>query len=80
MQVVDQRTAFDDDPDGFSTAMDDNQALQQRVVEAQQQRLEQVVIDEDLRLRISSVCGELWIGWPAWRHRHQPGSPRPCGF
>ena len=57
--VVDQRTAFDSDPDGFSTAMDDNQkALQQRVVEAQQ-RLEQVVIDEDLRLRISSVCGEL---------------------
>jgi magnesium chelatase subunit I len=59
VQVVDQRTAFDSDPDGFSTAMDDNQkALQQRVVEAQQ-RLEQVVIDEDLRLRISSVCGEL---------------------
>ena len=28
------------------------------MVEAQQ-RLEQVVIDEDLRLRISSVCGEL---------------------
>ena len=59
VQVVDQRTAFDSDPDGFSTAMEENQkALQQRVVEAQQ-RLEQVVIDEDLRLRISSVCGEL---------------------
>ena len=59
VQVVDQRTAFDSDPDRFSTAMEENQkALQQRVVEAQQ-RLEQVVIDEDLRLRISSVCGEL---------------------
>ena len=59
VQVVDQRTAFDSDPDGFSTAVEGNQnALQQRVVEAQQ-RLDQVTIDEDLRLRISAVCGEL---------------------
>ena len=59
VQVVDQRTAFDSDPDGFSTAVEGNQnALQQRVVEAQQ-RLGQVTIDEDLRLRISAVCGEL---------------------
>ena len=47
------------DRDRFSAALEESQrALQQRVVEAQQ-RLEQVVIDEDLRLRISSVCGEL---------------------
>ena len=59
VQVVDQRTSFDSDPDGFSTAVEGNQnALQQRVVEAQQ-RLGQVTIDEDLRLRISAVCGEL---------------------
>ena len=59
VQGVDQRTAFDSDPDGFSTAVEGNQnALQQRVVEAQQ-RLGQVTIDEDLRLRISAVCGEL---------------------
>ena len=59
VQVVDQRTAFDSDPDGFSGAVEGNQdALQQRVVEAQQ-RLNQVTIDEDLRLRISAVCGEL---------------------
>ena len=59
VQVVDQRTAFDSDPDGFSTAVEANQdALQQRVVDAQQ-RLEQVSIDDDLRLRISAVCGEL---------------------
>ena len=59
VQVVDQRTAFDSDPDGFSTAVEANQdALQQRVVEAQQ-RLGQVSIDDDLRLRISAVCGEL---------------------
>ena len=59
VQVVDQRTAFDTDPDGFSNAMEEGQqALQQRVVEAQQ-RLDQVEIDDDLRLRISAVCGEL---------------------
>ena len=40
VQVVDQRTAFDSDPDRFSTAMEENQkALQQRVVEAQQRRV-----------------------------------------
>lgn len=59
VQVVDQRTAFDSDPDGFSTAVEANQnALQQRVVDAQK-RLDQVTIDDDLRLRISAVCGEL---------------------
>jgi len=59
VQVVDQRTAFDTDPDGFSSAVEEGQqALQQRVVEAQQ-RLDQVEIDDDLRLRISAVCGEL---------------------
>ena len=62
VQVVDQRTAFDSDPDSFCTAVEANQnALQQRVVDAQQ-RLDQVSIDDDLRLRISAVCGELaWM-------------------
>jgi len=59
VQVVDQRTAFDSDPDAFSGAVENNQnELQQRVVEAQK-RLGEVSIDEDLRLSISSVCGEL---------------------
>lgn len=59
VQVVDQRTAFDGDPDGFNTAVEANQnALQQRVVEAQK-LLDQVSIDDDLRLQISAVCGEL---------------------
>ncbi|MEC9452055.1 MAG: magnesium chelatase ATPase subunit I, partial [Cyanobacteriota bacterium] len=59
VQVVDQRTAFDSDPDTFATSVQANQdALQQRVIEAQQ-RLEQVSLDNDLRLRISAVCGEL---------------------
>jgi magnesium chelatase subunit I len=59
VQVVDQRSAFDDDPEGFCNQVQTIQeGLQARVVEAQQ-RLSQVQIDEDLRLRISAVCGEL---------------------
>ena len=59
VQVVDQRTAFDTDPDTFTASVESGQkALQDRVVEAQQ-RLDQVEIDDDLRLRISAVCGEL---------------------
>ena len=59
VQVVDQRTAFDDDPDGFNNAVQATQdALQERVVVAQK-LLSQVQIDDDLRLRISGICGEL---------------------
>jgi magnesium chelatase subunit I len=57
--VVDQRTAFDADPVAFLQASAPAQeALRARVVAAQE-RLPAVTIDDDLRLRISSVCGEL---------------------
>ena len=59
VQVVDQRTAFDNDPESFSDSVQEKQeSLQQKVVDAQR-ILNEVVIDEDLRLRISAVCGEL---------------------
>ncbi len=59
VQVVDQRTAFDNNPDAFSDSVQGNQdSLQQKVVAAQN-LLNEVSIDEDLRLRISAVCGEL---------------------
>ncbi len=59
VQVVDQRTAFDDNPDAFSDSVQGKQeTLQQKVVDAQN-LLNEVSIDEDLRLRISAVCGEL---------------------
>ncbi len=59
VQVVDQRTAFDNDPESFSNSVQDDQdSLQQKVVDAQN-LLNEVSIDEDLRLRISAVCGEL---------------------
>ena len=59
VQVVDQRTAFDNDPESFSDSVQANQeSLQQKVVDAQN-LLNEVFIDQDLRLRISAVCGEL---------------------
>ena len=59
VQVVDQRTAFDNDPESFSNSVQENQdSLQKKVVDAQN-LLSEVSIDEDLRLRISAVCGEL---------------------
>ncbi|WP_269606310.1 magnesium chelatase ATPase subunit I [Prochlorococcus marinus] len=59
VQVVDQRTAFDNDPESFTNSVQENQdSLQQKVVDAQN-LLNEVSIDEDLRLRISAVCGEL---------------------
>ncbi len=59
VQVVDQRTAFDNDPESFSDSVQAKQeSLQQKVVDAQN-ILNEVFIDEDLRLRISAVCGEL---------------------
>ena len=59
VQVVDQRTAFDNNPDAFADSVQENQdSLQQKVVDAQN-LLNEVNIDEDLRLKISAVCGEL---------------------
>ena len=59
VQVVDQRTAFDNNPEAFNDSVQGNQdSLQQKVVEAQK-LLNEVTIDEDLRLKISAVCGEL---------------------
>ncbi len=59
VQVVDQRTAFDNNPEAFSDSVQANQdSLQQKVIDAQN-LLNEVAIDDDLRLRISAVCGEL---------------------
>ncbi len=59
VQVVDQRTAFDNDPDSFVTGIQEKQDVLQKKVIAAQQILQEVKLDEDLRLRISAVCGEL---------------------
>ncbi len=59
VQVVEQRTAFDNDPDNFSNSIQNKQdELQEKVVQAQN-ILSEVNIDQELRLRISAICGEL---------------------
>jgi magnesium chelatase subunit I len=59
VQIVEERTGFDQDPQAFLTAHQCAQvALQEKIVAAQQ-RLDQVNIDHDLRVNISQVCSEL---------------------
>ncbi len=59
VKVVDQRTSFDNDPEGFTNIMNEKQIeLREKVVLAQK-NLSKVKIDDDLRLNISAICGEL---------------------
>ena len=59
VRVVDQRTSFDNNPEEFSCSVQEQQnELQQKVVAAQE-KLKNVNIDEELRLNISAICGEL---------------------
>lgn len=59
VQIVEQRSTFDQDPqdflDNYQSQQDD---LQRKLVEAQE-RLKSVVIDYDFRVKISQVCSEL---------------------
>jgi len=59
VQIVEQRTEFDQEPQGFLEACQTEQdELQHRLVLAQE-RLKTVAIDHDLRVKISQVCSEL---------------------
>jgi magnesium chelatase subunit I len=59
VQIVSERSAFDEDPASFRAKFQERQtALTNRVVEAQQ-RLKRVVLDHDTRVKISQVCSEL---------------------
>ena len=59
VKVVDQRTSFDNDPEGFTNIMNEKQSELQGKVVAAQNNLSKVKIDDDLRLNISAICGEL---------------------
>jgi len=59
VKVVDQRTSFDNDPEGFTNIMNEKQIELQKKVIAAQENLSNVKIDDDLRLNISAICGEL---------------------
>lgn len=59
VQIVEQRTEFDQNPATFMEQYQSQQdELQQRLVGAQE-RLKSVKIDYDLRVNISQVCSEL---------------------
>ncbi len=59
VQIVEQRTEFDQDPMTFLVNYQAEQdAMQQRIVEAQE-RLKSVSLDYELRVKISQVCSEL---------------------
>lgn len=59
VQIVEQRTEFDQDPQAFlEKYIPQQEELQQRLIDAQT-RLKSVSIDYDLRIKISQVCAEL---------------------
>ncbi|MEM9948702.1 MAG: magnesium chelatase ATPase subunit I [Cyanobacteria bacterium P01_D01_bin.36] len=59
VQIVEQRTEFDQDPDGFSAnCKADQDALRDKIISAQN-RLKDVDLDPEFRIKISQVCSEL---------------------
>ncbi|MGB3200258.1 MAG: magnesium chelatase ATPase subunit I [Nodosilinea sp.] len=59
VQIVEQRSEFDQDPAAYLTKhQDEQEALQAKLAEAQK-RLASVTLDYDDRVRISEVCSEL---------------------
>ncbi|GBF89326.1 magnesium chelatase subunit of protochlorophyllide reductase, chloroplastic [Raphidocelis subcapitata] len=59
VQIVAERSTFDEDPATFRTKYEDRQlALTQKIVEARQ-RLKGVQIPYDFRVKISQICSEL---------------------
>ncbi len=59
VQIVEQRTEFDQDPQAFLERYQAQQnEMRQKLVDAQA-RLRQVAIDSDLRVKISQVCADL---------------------
>ncbi|MDJ0701660.1 MAG: magnesium chelatase ATPase subunit I [Leptolyngbyaceae cyanobacterium MO_188.B28] len=59
VQIVEQRAAFDQDPQAFIEQYQSKQLeLQQQLIEAQG-RLKSVTIEHEYRIKISQVCSEL---------------------
>lgn len=59
VQIVEQRTNFDQDPQKcIANCQKDQMMLKQKIAEAQL-LLSKITIDYDLRIKISQVCGEL---------------------
>ncbi|MBD2150295.1 magnesium chelatase ATPase subunit I [Pseudanabaena sp. FACHB-1277] len=61
LQIVENRTTFDNNPHAFLAAKAEEQAKKQSQIVKAQQILNEVNIDRDLRLKISTVCADLNI-------------------
>jgi magnesium chelatase subunit I len=59
VEIVEQRAAFDQNPQAFMEQYQPEQEAMQQKLVAAQQRLPQVELDYDLRVKISQVCSEL---------------------
>ena len=59
VQIVEQRTEFDQNPEEFAAKCKDEQdALQQKIIDAQK-RLDAVTLEREFQVKISKVCSEL---------------------
>lgn len=59
VKIVEQRASFDESPLEFRTNYDESQnSLRKRIVDARE-RLTQVQLEYDLRVKISQICSEL---------------------
>lgn len=59
VEIVEQRSRFDQDPEGFLAQYQPAQEALQRKLVAAQELLPKVTIDYELRVNISQVCAEL---------------------
>nr|YP_009314664.1 Mg chelatase subunit e [Neoizziella asiatica]SCW23119.1 Mg chelatase subunit e [Neoizziella asiatica] len=59
VKIVEQRSNFDQDPDGCITEYQDQQNTLKSNIAQARDILEDVVIDVSLRMKISQVCGQL---------------------
>nr|YP_010865341.1 Mg-protoporyphyrin IX chelatase [Campylaephora boydenii]WGT74069.1 Mg-protoporyphyrin IX chelatase [Campylaephora boydenii] len=59
VQIVEQRSSFDENPDACLQEFQDKQERLKNVIINAQQKLSEVSIDYDLRIKISEICGLL---------------------
>jgi magnesium chelatase subunit I len=61
LQIVENRTTFDSNPHAFLAEKAEQQAKKQSQIVSAQTILNEVQVDRDLRLKISTVCSDLNI-------------------
>ena len=59
VQIVEQRTAFDESPNNFIDNYENSQVQLMETIEQARKKLSNVTIDYDFRVKISQICSEL---------------------